>query len=111
MSTCDPDNHATCVSFPYPQQGSETRPPGQGCIACVHKTYCPAIYWWRVNGHGGTGIDQNVGIRCGSWSNNPLDIVKQVMIDDLEENEYLWNTDVIGSENDDNLQRFGETSS
>jgi hypothetical protein len=37
--------------------------------------------------------------------------VKQVTMDDLEENEYLWDTDVIGGQNGDNQQRFGEESS
>lgn len=85
------------VSFPYPSQGKTARPPGQGCLACVHKTYCPAMYWYRWYGE---RVDDYTGRQCGSFSSNPLDIVKEVTEDDEVENEYLDATGTLYPNND-----------
>jgi len=89
-------------SFPYPELQATPRPVGQGCKTCVHTTYCMALYWFRRGGDS-RGFrqepvdDDHMGIQCGSWSNDPADIVKNVNQDDLDENEYIYNQG-IGSE-------------
>jgi len=85
----------TGFSFPYPETGTETRPKGQGCLSCVHKNYCMALYWFKR--YGEKEPDQYNGINCKSWSNNPKDIVLDVNQNDIEENQYMWEQG-IGSE-------------
>ena len=90
-------------SFPYPEQAETRRPRGQGCSSCVHKTYCPALYWFRRGGdsrgfHQQPVDDPSMGTICASWSNDPADIVKtDPTDDDLAEEEYMW-LQGIGSE-------------
>jgi len=97
-------------SFPYPQLQATPRPVGQGCGACVHATYCPALYWFR-RGLDSRAFrvqpidDDHMGIACASWSDNPADIVKTVNQRDLDEEEYIYNQG-IGSE----ANRSGITS-
>ena len=74
------------------------RPVGQGCKVCVHRTYCPAVYWQRRYGQGTeledgwTGPDDHNGIQCASWSSNPADSISGVPTQtDLDENEYMYN--------------------
>lgn len=77
-------------SFPYPGTTTNVRPPGQGCIACVHKGYCPALYWFRRYGIEGKTIDDHNGIQCASWSNNLADQVKTPPTEeDLDEEYYM----------------------
>lgn len=83
-------------SFPYPVQGAVKRPAGQGCKSCVHRGYCPAMYWARRYGSleqdkaMWTEPNDNVGVRCASWSNNIADQVNTSPTeDDLNENEYI----------------------
>ena len=87
-----PYNPYPTVSFPYPEIGSVIRPPGQGCLSCVHKLYCPGIYWYRTDEK---KVDNYSGRACTSWSANPADIVKIVTNDDLSENQYEYETGVI----------------
>jgi len=89
-------------SFPYPEQGTEKRPPGEGCGSCVHSTYCMALYWFRRGGdsHGFREqpvSDASMGRQCASWSSDPADIVKTVNERDLDENDYIY-LQRIGSE-------------
>jgi hypothetical protein len=89
-------------SFPYPTLAATPRPPGQGCKACVHRTYCPALYWFARYGVEKRTIDDHNGVQCASWSNNPADQVKTTGTQtDLEEVEYIYNQG-IGSEPDRN---------
>ena len=55
------------LSFPYPENGKEVRPPGFGCLDCVHSTYCPALYWFRR--YTQKQPDSNNGRACLSFSN------------------------------------------
>lgn len=80
------------VSFPYPVEGTVVRPPGQGCLSCVHKTYCSAIYWLRRDD---SRFDDHTGRACASWSNNPADIVTTVTEDDIEQNNYEIDTGIV----------------
>lgn len=89
----DPNPHG--LTFPYPLIGSTVRPPGQGCLSCVHQTYCPAVYWF--NRYTQRDLAENNGRACASWSNNPADRVTTVAQADLDENEYIYNQG-IGSE-------------
>ena len=82
------------LSFPYPTIGSVTRPPGQGCVSCVHKGYCPAMYWYRRFLL--RDPDNNVGRACNSWSDVPQPPPAPTQ-DDLNEVEYISNQE-IGSE-------------
>lgn len=87
-------------SFPYPVFTAYPRPAGQGCKSCVHRQYCPAMYWYRRYGWEGRTIDDFVGRQCASWSNNMLDQVKTPPTDDdLNEEEYMA-IQGIGSEAD-----------
>ena len=83
------------MTFPYPVQGGAPRPAGQGCLSCVHQTYCPAVYWWKR--YGQNGLDEYVGRACISYSSDPSDIVTVVSDSDRAENEYMKNMG-IGSE-------------
>jgi len=90
------------LSFPYPVQTTPPRPTGQGCQACVHTPYCPALYWLRRGGdYGGFRQepvdDAQLGRACASWSDNPADIHTTINQDDLDEEEYIYNQG-IGSE-------------
>lgn len=77
-------------SFPYPKMGSVRRPVGQGCKSCVHRTYCPAMYWFARYGVEARTIDDHNGIQCESWSNNMADQVKTPPTeDDLDEADYM----------------------
>lgn len=95
------------LSFPYPKQGTVKRPAGQGCQSCVHRTYCPAMYWLRRYGATEQAAtqwsepNQNVGVQCASWSSNMADQVKTIGPGDVEENEYIW-VQGLGSEADRN---------
>jgi hypothetical protein len=87
-------------SFPYPVLAASPRPPGQGCLSCVHKTYCPAMYWLRRYQIEGRTIDNHNGIQCASWSNNMADQVKTTPTeDDLDEEDYMY-IQGLGSEPD-----------
>lgn len=91
-------------SFPYPKVLKKPRKPGQGCKSCVHKTYCPALYWMR-RGPSGTAMEQNpiddnqIGIACASWSDNPSEKVhvSAATEDDLAYEERMF-IDGIGAE-------------
>lgn len=88
------------LSFPYPTLAATSRPVGSGCLSCVHRSYCPAIYWTRRYGIEGRTIDDHMGIQCASWSSNPSDQVKTPPTDDdllAEELIYVYDT---GSEPD-----------
>ena len=89
----DPNPHG--LTFPYPLQGSTVRPVGQGCLACVHQRYCPAIYWF--NRYGRRELTNDMGRKCGSWSSDIADQIRTVAQADLDENEYIYNQ-CIGSE-------------
>lgn len=75
------------LSFPYPQLGLVKRAPGNGCLACVHSTYCPSLYWFRTHNDRSI-VDNYMGTQCASWSNNINDRIKTVTADDLAKNEY-----------------------
>jgi hypothetical protein len=92
------------LTFPYPlQQNTPARARGQGCLVCVHQTYCPAVYW--LNRYTQNDLTPNMGIKCASWSDNPADEITTVSQNDLDENEYIYNQ-CIGSE----AKRNGITS-
>ena len=102
-------------SFPYPKLGTVRRPVGQGCKVCVHRTYCPAMYWMRRYGQGTdladswTGPDDHNGIQCASWSDNLADQIKTPPTQtDLDEAYYMW-VQGIGSEADRNGITFPAT--
>ncbi len=59
------------LSFPYPESGPPTRPPGEGCLNCVHRTYCPALYWFVRFVQ--REPDDNNGRNCLSFSSDPAD--------------------------------------
>jgi hypothetical protein len=76
-------------SFPYPKLGTIVRPRGQGCLSCVHNTYCPAVYWLRRYGIERRTFDDHIGIQCSSWSSNMADQIKTGPTeDDMEEQDY-----------------------
>lgn len=96
------------LSFPYPVLGATRRPVGQGCKICVHRPYCPAVYWQRRYGQamsiedGWTGPDDHNGIQCESWSDSLADKLPGIPNQtDLNEEAYIWNQG-IGSEADRN---------
>jgi len=83
MAVPNPDN----LTFPYPEQGTVVRPPGEGCQSCVHQKYCVALYWLRRNGStfkGDNQTDENIGRACLEWSNDPVDEIKVFTEDDLK---------------------------
>ena len=95
-------------SFPYPVLGSVKRPLGQGCQVCVHRRYCPAVYWMRRYGQSEplerswTGPTDAHGVQCASWSSDPADMIRtHPTTTDLDEEEYMW-VQGIGSEADRN---------
>ncbi len=78
-------------SFPYPSMGAVKRPVGQGCKSCIHRNYCPAMYWLARYGVEARTIDDHNGIQCASWSNNMADQVKTTPTDDdLDEADYIY---------------------
>lgn len=77
------------LTFPYPLQGEEIRPKGQGCTSCVHQTYCPAVYWYYR--YGLRNLTDDNGRACVSWSDDLDDQVRTVSQADLDENEYMYN--------------------
>lgn len=89
----DPNPHG--LTFPYPLIGSVNRPRGQGCLSCVHQTYCPAVYWFYR--YKQNDLTEESGRACASWSDDPADKVTMVAQADLDENEYIYNQG-IGSE-------------
>lgn len=90
---CDPNPHG--LTFPYPELGGEIRPRGQGCLVCVHRTYCPAVYWF--NRYTQEQVTENMGRNCQSWSDDEVDKVTTVSQNDLDENKYIYDQG-IGSE-------------
>lgn len=74
-------------SFPYPKVGGEVRAVGEGCTACVHRTYCPAIYWFRR--YGQSTVSPHQGRQCLSWSDDPADRISGYTQADVDENDYL----------------------
>lgn len=82
------------LSFPYPVLGTVKRPPGEGCLNCVHQLYCTAFYWLKRDTDKKM-LDDHNGIMCASWSNNMNDQVKTVTQDDLDKNAYLNQEGVI----------------
>ncbi len=92
MSDSNPHN----LTFPYPlQQEGPARPRGQGCLACVHQQYCPAIYWFYR--YKQNDLTDAMGIKCASYSDNPADKGVAINEPDLEENDYIF-VQGIGSE-------------
>ncbi len=89
------DSNPHGLTFPYPLIGSVVRPLGQGCLACVHRTYCGAIYWF--NRYTQRQLEDHMGRACESWSDDMADQVRTVAQADLDENEYIFNQG-IGSE-------------
>jgi len=89
----NPNPHG--LTFPYPLIGSTNRPRGQGCLACVHQQYCPAVYWFKR--YGQNTLTEENGRACASWSDDPNDVVTTVAQADLDEEEYIYNQG-IGSE-------------
>jgi len=88
------------LSFPYPALQTSPRPVGQGCKSCVHRNYCPALYWFRRYGIEGSQIDEHNGIQCASWSSNMSDQAKNPPTeDDLNRENYMY-IQGIGSEAD-----------
>jgi len=77
-------------SFPTPGLADKARPRGQGCLSCVHKQYCPSMYWMRRYSIEGRTIDDHNGIQCDAWSNNREDMISTPATDDdLDENDYM----------------------
>lgn len=91
MSAPNPYN----LTFPYPVQGPVTRPPGQGCMACVHSPICPAVYWFRRFTF--KELDVNMGRACASFSSSSADKNIPISADDLKEEDYMY-IQGIGSE-------------
>lgn len=89
----NPNPHG--LTFPYPLIGTTNRPRGQGCLVCVHQTYCPAVYWFKR--YDQRNLTEDNGRACASWSTDPNDKVTTVAQADLDENEYIYNQG-IGSE-------------
>jgi hypothetical protein len=84
------------LTFPYPlMQSTPARARGNGCLACVHQTYCPAVYWFYR--YTQNELEPSQGTKCASWSDNPVDKFTSVAQPDLDENEYIYNQG-IGSE-------------
>lgn len=88
------------LTFPYPSLAVKSRRTGQGCKSCVHKLYCPAMYWLRRYGIEGRTIDDNNGIRCDSWSNALTDVIKTLPTQDDLDAEFYIAVHGIGSEPD-----------
>jgi hypothetical protein len=60
------------------------REAGQGCTSCVHRTYCPELYWFMR--YTQRQPDDYNGRACASWSNNEADKVKVPTSDDTDLN-------------------------
>ena len=84
VSPQTPENLNAQLSFPYPKMEGPVRPPGNGCLGCVHSTYCPALYWYRRNCF--EQPDNYTGRQCSSWSNDVADIVDTINDFDQAEN-------------------------
>jgi TPP-dependent indolepyruvate ferredoxin oxidoreductase alpha subunit len=79
------------MSFPYPKMASVRRPRGQGCLSCVNKLCCPAMYWFRRRAFELGTIDDNMGVQCASWSNLTTEIMRDPPTEaDLDEEEYIF---------------------
>lgn len=89
----NPNPHG--LTFPYPLIGTTNRPKGQGCLSCVHQTYCPAVYWFKR--YGQRHLTEENGRACAEWSTDQNDKVTTVSQNDLDEEEYIYNQG-IGSE-------------
>jgi hypothetical protein len=72
------------LSFPYPKMEGPKRPPGNGCVVCVHQGYCPALYWFKR--YTQEKPDEYNGVQCASWSTDKADQVLLPNDFDLEEN-------------------------
>ena len=72
------------MAFPEPKITTSPRQPGQGCKACVHRTYCPSLNRRAMNGIG--NLDDRAGVSCASWSNDPADIWTEITQEDIDEN-------------------------
>lgn len=77
------------LTFPYPLATTPARARGNGCLICVHQTYCPAVYWFYR--YFQNELTPSQGTKCDSFSDNPADKVTEVNQPDLDENEYIWN--------------------
>lgn len=97
----NPNPHG--LTFPYPLSQDTVRPIGEGCLSCVHQTYCPAVYWFYR--YTQNKLTEQQGRQCASWSDDPDEIITTVAQADLDENEYIFNQ-CIGSE----ARRNGITS-
>ena len=87
------------LSFPYPTLGTTIRPAGQGCQSCIHKNYCPAMYWLRRYTSEQRPVDDaHLGKACNSWSTDPADTPTGAdNTDDNAHEERMYN-EGIGSE-------------
>jgi hypothetical protein len=86
----DPVNNPYGLTFPYPINGTVKRVRGEGCTSCVHKQYCPAIYWHRMTSGHFYEFDAGQGTKCSAWSNNVADIVTTVTKNDTDEVDYIF---------------------
>jgi hypothetical protein len=68
----DPEFLNQQLSFPYPKNGDTVRPAGEGCLNCIHSTYCPALYWFRR--YTQREPDNHNGRACLSFSTSKSDI-------------------------------------
>ena len=84
------DTNPYGLTFPYPINGPTRRPRGDGCTSCVHKTYCPAVYFWRLHSGNFFEFDAGQGTKCASWSNQVADMVVTVSDADLNYAEYRF---------------------
>ena len=71
-------------SFPFPEKGNISRSDDEGCLSCVHKSYCQAWYWFRINNHTKNYI--GMGTSCLSWSNNDSERITEITQGDIDEN-------------------------
>lgn len=72
------------LSFPWPSIGTTIRKRGSGCVVCVHRTYCPALYWnTRWNDFRPT---DDHGKACTAWSNDIADQILEVTAEDIAAN-------------------------
>ena len=86
----DPNPHN--LTFPYPQQGTVMRPPGEGCTSCVHARQCPAVYWLKR--YSFYELHPSNGIQCASWDDDPAHKTLPVAQSDLDENTYMYNQQI-----------------
>ena len=83
------------LTFPYPLSQDEVRPDGDGCLDCVHQTYCPAVYWFYRYTQDDLAVEQ--GRQCAEFSRDPSEQVRTWTQNDLDEVDYQFNQG-IGSE-------------